>query len=167
MGINTPSPQCSCTGGEIAEIGSGTVSATTYSWCKTGKLPSSVPTEATAQPTAQPAAQPTAQLTSQAPAPGPTQSCSVQAEVGERGMILGHECICNIGPTPTATIINKEYTCPTKPPSKKRGFGELLRVELARPARYCGSSKILTPHEAAVADSRLVETLFCARLIGV
>jgi len=118
IGINTPSPQCSCTGGEIAGIGSGTVSGTTYSWCETGGLPSGVPTEAQFQP----AAQPTAQSTSQEPAPGPTQSCSIRDEVGGRGIIFGHQCICNIGPTPTATIINKEYTCPTKPPVTKRGL---------------------------------------------
>jgi len=114
IGIIIPSPQCSCTGGEIA----GLVAEQSYLWCETGGLPSGIPTQATAQA----AAQPTAQPISQAPAPGPTQSCSVRDEVGARGMILVHECICNIGPTPTATIINKGCTCSNKPPGKKRGL---------------------------------------------
>lgn len=51
MGVTAPEPECSCQGGEIAGIGSGTVSGTTYSWCETsGGLPTGVPPEATIPP---------------------------------------------------------------------------------------------------------------------
>ena len=50
LGISAPEPECSCQGGEIAGIGSGTVSGTTYSWCETGGLPTGVPPEATNAP---------------------------------------------------------------------------------------------------------------------
>ena len=43
-----------------------------------------------------------------------TQSCSLRDDVGARGMIIGHECICNVGPTPKPTIVNRLYSCPTK-----------------------------------------------------
>lgn len=48
--ITAPQPECSCQGGKIAGIGSGTVSGTTYSWCQTGGLPTGVPPEATNPP---------------------------------------------------------------------------------------------------------------------
>jgi len=50
LGITAPQPECSCQGGTIAGIGSGTVRGTTYSWCETGGLPSGVPPEATNAP---------------------------------------------------------------------------------------------------------------------
>ena len=105
---------CSCTGDEVAGIGSGTVSGTTYSWCETGGLPSGVPTEVTV-PVSDPTLKP-------AKATGPTQTCSIQEEIGYKGMILGQKCICNIGPTPKPTIEDAGYTCPTIPLSKKRGL---------------------------------------------
>jgi hypothetical protein len=49
-GITAPQLECSCRGGTIAGIGSGTVSGTTYSWCQTGGLPKGVPPEATKPP---------------------------------------------------------------------------------------------------------------------
>ena len=50
LGITAPQPECSCQGGKIAGVGSGTVSGTTYSWCQTGGLPKGVPPEATNPP---------------------------------------------------------------------------------------------------------------------
>ena len=43
LGITAPQPECSCQGGAIAGIGSGTVSGTTFSWCETGGLPAAYP----------------------------------------------------------------------------------------------------------------------------
>ena len=50
LNIDNPEPECSCQGGAIAGIGSGTVSGTTYSWCQTGGLPKGVPPEVTGKP---------------------------------------------------------------------------------------------------------------------
>lgn len=51
----------------------------------------------------------------------PSQSCTLQPITGGKAGIIGHDCACNIGPTPSPLTTNGAVTCPTTA-AKKRNF---------------------------------------------
>ena len=98
--------------------------------CECGDSPSTYAIQPTGQPCAWTTLPPTTSFdcattipqppaTRTPPPPSPTnptapaQTCTLQAITGGRAGILGYVCNCNVGPTPSPTIVNGKETCVT------------------------------------------------------
>ena len=99
-------------------------------WCECGSSPSTYAILPTGDPCAWTTLPPTTSFncaSTTPPAPSstpppppsttsgsaPTQTCKVQPITGGKAGILGYVCSCNVGPTPSPTVINGEETCLT------------------------------------------------------